>query len=427
MLAAALALTLAFAPAPTPAPFEAEAAELAAQGQLQLAPTRAGRYLILDPDGEPAHAPLELDGQTPATLELPVGLYFIHGPRGVASVRVEADGHMTWDGAELLPTAQWQVERAAAQKAATERAAAEQAAALEAAAAEQAAAEQAEAEALAQAQAQAALDERKNWRRWGSPLGSLFVPGLGQFFNGEGGKGTGLLFASIGSVAGAVALYSIPNDGTRPAGAEYARLIGYGLFSTAAPVLWIYSIADAYRVATKSEIEPLVDHQVRLSFTRMMSVGFRADPTRPGFYDDWSVSIMGQATKRLSVGVSDLSVKANGREGPQVWQFGARIDYRVLERRRVWLDLALGSILQVASGQEARELDPDLAVPPRQLRFGAVPYGQLDLRIFVLDRMSLDLTPRLAVPVTTRYYSAARSLPRFAPMLELGAGVSAYF
>ena len=269
--------------------------------------------------------------------------------------------------------------------------------------------------------------KKSDWRVWGSPLASVFIPGLGQFFNHQGGKGTGLLFATVGSAGIAAALYTLPNDGTRSNGAEYARLVSFGVFSTAAPLLWIYSIADAYRVAAKKELNPKVDHKVRISATRMMTVGFRADPARPGFYDDLSVSVMGQATKRFSIGVSDLSIKSGGLGGPQVWQFGLRFDYRVVERNRLWLDLGAGSLFQVASGLGAAPLDPDAAIPPRELRFAAVPYGQLDLRIFVLDRLSLDLVPRLAVPVTTRYYSAQRALPRYAPTLELGAGVSAYF
>jgi hypothetical protein len=49
------------------------------------------------------------------------------------------------------------------------------------------------------------------------------------------------------------------------------------------------------------------------------------------------------------------------------------------------------------------------------------------VRVFVLDRLSIDFMPRLAVPLTTRYYSVQRALPRFAPELEMGAGISTYF
>jgi hypothetical protein len=93
----------------------------------------------------------------------------------------------------------------------------------------------------------------------------------------------------------------------------------------------------------------------------------------------------------------------------------------------VWIDLALGSIFQVAVGQQRASLDTDASSPTTAARFGAVPYGQLDVRVFVLDRLSFDLVPRLAVPLTTRYYSVHRALPRFAPELELGAGISTYF
>jgi hypothetical protein len=266
---------------------------------------------------------------------------------------------------------------------------------------------------------------RRNHRLWAAPLSSTFVPGTGQFINGQPGKGMAILFTTVGSMAGAIALYSAENDGTRPVGAEYARLVGYGLLSSAAPMLWIYAIADAYRGATGKAVESRVDHKVRLSVGRTMTVGFRADPRRPGFYDDWSVAVMGQAARRLTLGVSDLSVKPG--DAAMVWQFGLRIDYRVFEHARLWINLGVGTAMQVISARALAGLDPDVALPPNQLSFGATPYGHMDLRIFVLDRLSLDLIPRLSVPVTTRYFSADRALPRFAPSLELGTGISAYF
>jgi len=156
-------------------------------------------------------------------------------------------------------------------------------------------------------------------------------------------------------------------------------------------MIWVYAIADAYRVATKSEVEPALDHKVRLSVNRMMTVGFRADPSRPGFYDDWNVSIMGQAAPRLSVGVSDISVKLGGAEGPQVWQFGARVDYRVFDRGRLWINLGLGSILQVAVGQGTRGLDPG-ARRPRLARHRPRASADRDRR----DHGAVPALPRLA-------------------------------
>lgn len=413
---------LAFAPpdvAPTPgeqpvsepAAVEAETVEappdasIRPPGTVLLAPDEPGEYRVFDGEGRQLGSSMRLgDGQQPE-LQLPAGVYYVHGPSGIEPVVVGSGLQLAWDGARVLPLDVWQAE--------LER-------------------ERALDEAHAAAQAAALAHEppapRSGWRAWASPLGSTLVPGLGQFMNGQGGKGTGLLFGTLGSVVGAAALYNLGNyPETRPAGAEYARLIGFGVLSTSAVLLWIYGIADAHRVGANKTVEPEREHRIRISATRMMTVGFRPDVQRPGFFDDWSVAIMGQAARRLTVGVSDLSVKPGGVDGPQVWQFGARVDYRVFDRKRVWIDLGLGSIFQVAVGQQRATLDSGTGTPSTVTKFGAVPYGQLDLRVFVLDRLSIDLVPRLAVPLTTRYYSVHRALPRFAPELELGAGISTYF
>lgn len=433
MLASAIALTLLFAPpdAAAPAsgdvsspahgpeqatdpidlPTEPPAPTVLPPGTLVLAPAQAGEYRVFDADGLPIGAPITLGGTeaaSPTELQLPPGVYYVHGPDAVAPVVVASGMRLAWDGERVLPVEVW-----AANQAETARAAE--------------AARAAELARAAEAPSLPARPPAPNWRAWASPLASTLVPGVGQFFNGQGGKGTGILFGTVGSMIGASALFRLGNDGDRALPAEYARLIGYGVLSSAAPLLWIYAIADAYRVAVDKEVQPKLDHQLRLSVTRMMTVGFRADTRRPGFYDDWSVSIMGQAARRLSVGVSDLSVKPGGSVGPQVWQFGARIDYRVFDRKRLWIDLAAGSILQVAVSDNRRPLDPSAAQPRRTTKFGAVPYAQLDLRYFVLDRVSLDLTPRVAIPLTTRYYSVNRALPRYAAELELGVNVSTYF
>jgi hypothetical protein len=387
----------------------------AAPGTIVLAPREPGDYQLFDSEGQPVGQPLRLGEGKQPELQLPAGVYYMHGPAGIEPVLVASGLQLAWNGERVLPVDVWR---------------------------EQLARERALDEAWQdQAQAQASIQgppaPRYSWRAWASPLGSTLVPGLGQFLNGQGGKGTGLLFGTLGSVIGAAALYNLGNypgsgpssgpgsDGTRPIGSEYARLVGFGVLSTSAVLLWIYSIADAHRVGAEKTIEPAREHRLRLSATRMMTVGYRADAQRPGFFDDWSVAIMGQATRRLTVGASDLSVKPGGNGGPQVWQFGARIDYRVVEHKRVWLDVAVGSIFQVAVGQEG---SPNLESGSKIVsRFGAVPYGQLDVRVFVLDRLSIDLVPRLAVPLTTRYYSVQRALPRFAPELEFGAGISTYF
>jgi hypothetical protein len=409
---------LAFAPPDVaPAPGEPAVSEPAVEpapeqpirppGTILLAPDESGEYQIFDGVAQQVRQPVRLGDGKRIELQLSAGVYYVHGPTGISLVVVGSGSQLAWDGQRVLPVEVWQAELEQRQRALDDQArVAAEVAALE----------------------QHSPAPRYSWRAWASPLGSTLVPGLGQFLNGQGGKGTGLLFGTLGSVVGAAALYNLGNyPETRPAGAEYARLIGFGVLSTSAVLLWIYGIADAHRVGANKTVEPELDHKIRISATRMMTVGFRADAQRPGFFDDWSVAIMGQATRRLTIGASDLSVKPGGIDGPQVWQFGARVDYRVFDRKRVWIDLALGSIFQVAVGQQRAPLDAATASRPTVAKFGAVPYGQLDVRVFVLDRLSIDLVPRLAVPLTTRYYSVQRALPRFAPELELGAGISTYF
>lgn len=266
------------------------------------------------------------------------------------------------------------------------------------------------------------------WRKWGAPLLSGMLPGLGQLANGQPPKGTLLIYGTIALLGGSVALYLSENDGSRPVGAEYVRLGSYGVLSTAVPMLWIYAIADAWRVAhdRDRQVEPAKDHRLRVSVARTATVGFRADTRRPGFYDEWTGALIGQVADRWSFGASDLTLKPEGwRIG--VVQFGLRAGYRAYEGRRLWIELALGTAMQVRLARGQAPLDPELPKPGTTRHFGAIPYGQLDLRWFVIDRLSLDFSPRLSVPVTTRWYSSDRALPRFAPTLELGASASVYF
>jgi hypothetical protein len=268
-----------------------------------------------------------------------------------------------------------------------------------------------------------------SWRKWGAPLLSgLGLPGLGQLANGHVLKGVGLIYGTIGLVAGTVLLYRADHDGSRAVGAEYVRLGAYGVVSTALPLMWVYAIADAWRWAhDKDEITPKLEHRLRITAARSFGLGFRADPSRPGFYDEWTVSLIGQVAPRWSFGVSDVSIKPDGQANVGVVQFGLRAGYRVYAQRRFWIDASLGIAMQVHVHRPAAPLDPDAPTPATSRNFGAIPYGQLDLRYFVLDRLSLDLTPRISVPLTTRWFSAERALPRYAPSLELGASATLYF
>ncbi|NVB42005.1 hypothetical protein G6O69_29535 [Pseudenhygromyxa sp. WMMC2535] len=376
---------------------------------LTLAPAKAGTYTLVDERGRTIAEGLALgEGKTHA-LQLTPGIYRVIDEQQLEHPLVVAGTvELIWDGMGVLPVEAY--ERRELQLAFLELALAQQG--------------------PPNIKHPSTQRPRRNRRVWASPLASTLAPGIGQVINGQGGKGVGLLFATVASLTGSIVLYNMPSDGTRPLGKEYARLIGYGVLSTAVPMLWIYAITDAYAHAHEParEVVPAVDHKVRLSVNRTMTVGFRADVNRPGFYDNWSVSLMGQATRRLSVGVSDLSL-AVGKDVdiPEFGQFGLRADYRVYDRGRLWIDLGLGVAMQVVSSRPSQALDPEVAIEKNDLRFGATPYGVVDLRVFPVNHLSLDFSPRLSVPVTTRWFSAGRALPRFAPNLELGGGVSVYF
>ncbi|MFO7561591.1 MAG: hypothetical protein R6X02_03010 [Enhygromyxa sp.] len=374
-----------------------------APGKLLLIPNRAERVQIVDGEQRVLWS-AEVGPQQPAEVELPPGIYYVQDATGVtvAVAVLTSTQPLVWDGERVVSAVSW--ERSSAPSSAPTQAIPPPSSTPTPTPARQ-----------------------RNPRLWAAPLASTLVPGSGQLINRQAGKGLTLMFGTLAAVLGASLLYRLDNDGRRPAPAEYSRLIGYGVLSTAAPALWIYAIADAYRVAAGRSVEPHLDHRLRLSVSRTMTLGFRADVRRPGFYDNWSGALMGQATRRLTVGVADLSFSPGGRGVTQIGQFGLRLDYRVLERPRLWLDVGAGTAMQIATRRDPRPLDPTQPQAKRELAFAAIPYGYLDLRCFVLDRLSVDFTPRLSVPVTTRYFSANRSLPRFAPSLELGAGVSAYF
>ncbi len=60
-------------------------------------------------------------------------------------------------------------------------------------------------------------------------IASFFVPGLGQFVNGQGGKGVAFLLSYIGSLV--------------------LILVFVGVFL--APIVWIWSMIDAYSGAQR--------------------------------------------------------------------------------------------------------------------------------------------------------------------------------
>jgi hypothetical protein len=108
-----------------------------------------------------------------------------------------------------------------------------------------------------------------------------------------------------------------------------------------------------------------------------------------------------------------------------------RLHYRFYDRGRVWLGAAAGVILQGSFGRS----DPALIAPesPKATSegsFAAIPYGQLDARFFILNRWSLNLTPRISAPLAgPRFYNGPddRAVARNSVTLELGTGVGVYF
>ena len=79
-----------------------------------------------------------------------------------------------------------------------------------------------------------------------------------------------------------------------------------------------------------------------------------------------------------------------------------------------------------------RAHDPLVPTPgePRadaERSFSAVPYLLFDARLFLLDRWSLGLVPRVSLPLAARRYGGGRALPRYATTFELGAVLGVYF
>lgn len=275
---------------------------------------------------------------------------------------------------------------------------------------------------------------RSRWKRVVAPLMSALVPGTGQMLNDEYGKGAGMFLGAASLGLGAFALrrahdpldFSQPGLGATTFGSEAIQAAGYGVLTGGLHLLWAAQVMDAYAGAAGIEKPtPHVQHRVSLQATRMATVAYRAGDPAADFYPDWNLSVMGQVFRRLSVGLSDLSIKWG--PGRSTYQAGVRLHYRFYDRGRFWLGGALGMAFQGTVGRSAPSIDAAVAIPARQTAFTAIPYGQLDLRLFILDRWSLDLVPRVSVPLGTRFYGGDRALPRSALTFELGTGVGVYF
>ncbi len=281
---------------------------------------------------------------------------------------------------------------------------------------------------------------RPHWKRVGAPLMSAAVPGLGQMVNRQPVKGMGVLISALALGVGAAVLMGAGNGtdvsskglASNSFGTEAIGAVGYGLLSGGLQMLYAAQIMDAYATAAGVRgPRPRTKHRVSLDLTRMATIGLRPGDPAAGFFPDWSVSVLGQVARRFSVGAGDLSIKQSGGFARTSVQGGLRLAYRFLERDRVWFGAAAGVILQGSFSRPAPNRIPeDAPTPGSEGTFAAVPYAQLDLRFFLLDRWSLNLIPRVSAPLAgARFFNGPgdRVVPKNAATLELGTGVGVYF
>lgn len=276
--------------------------------------------------------------------------------------------------------------------------------------------------------------EEAGWKRVVSPIASAVLPGVGQMINREGGKGAGFLLGALTLGAGAFALWRAGNglDGAaagahgRTYNTEVISAAGYGLLTGGLHLLYMAQVMDAYAGAVgKRTPKPHTRHKLALELTRMATVGLRAGDPAAQFYADWNIGVLGQVARRFSVGLGDIGLKFG--PGRAVLQAGPKLQYRFVERGRVWLSAAAGAIVQgaFASGPA---IVPEGEKAPRTAVAAIIPYGQLDLRLFILDRWSINIVPRVSAPLlSARYYRDDGAIPRRAATLEIGTGMGVYF
>lgn len=288
------------------------------------------------------------------------------------------------------------------------------------------------------AQQEVELIRKRPWKRWAAPLLSAVLPGAGQALNRQPGRGLAAFTGTVGLVLGTIAVVAARDsaDGADPTetggdAREVVRLAGLAGLSSAAGLLYIGQILDAHAQASdRSGTNPFTRHRIAFELSRFTTVAFA--PNRPSYalYSDWSVAVLGQVAPRVSVGLSDASIKYTSDRKMLTVQAGARGAYRFFERRRVWLSAGGGVLLQgtradaspgpLGATEPATEADTERA-------FSAVPYVHFDARLFLLDRWSLGLTPRVGVPLLARRFGRGLALPRYATTFELGATTGVYF
>lgn len=275
----------------------------------------------------------------------------------------------------------------------------------------------------------------RRWRTIASPLMAATLPGLGHMVNHQGGKGAGILVGSLGMGLTAAALYAAgTQEGRALTGADTpsfavdaVRLGAVGALTGALHLLYAGQIMDASAISRGHVVRPRREYKLAFELTRMATVGMNARDAQASLYTDWGLAMIGQPIDRLTVGVSDVSLKTNWDATRSTMQAGARVGYRFVEHERLWLGGAVGALVQASF----REVAPSDYNPDGQWQseraLTAAPYLQCETRWFMLDRWSLHLMPRISMPFGTRYYSGARSIPNQALTFEIGSGVGVQF
>lgn len=268
-----------------------------------------------------------------------------------------------------------------------------------------------------------------------APIVAAVIPGVGHAIARRPAPAFGIFAgaAVLGFAAFALHRAAPDRDGAALGDANHAatrEALRQGAFTLATDtlaLLWVGQIADAWVAATGHEVRARRGHVVAVSLQRATTVGMRPGAPSLGRYDELSLGVVGQVFPRLWFGLSDLSLHFGRGDRRVSLQAGLRVAGRVLERKRFWLVVAAGAILQGTSARSSRrELGSDEAAPIRGT-VGSTVWAQLESRIFVLDRLSLNVAPRLSVPLATRMYGGDAALPRFAPALELVIAPEVYF
>ncbi|MGH1340554.1 MAG: hypothetical protein ACRBN8_03305 [Nannocystales bacterium] len=273
--------------------------------------------------------------------------------------------------------------------------------------------------------------ERTGQSAWRAPLMAAFVPGLGHAWTGKPGWGVGLFAATVGASVGAVALGlgrdgsdgATPSDASRSPG--YARLGGLAALSSIAGALYVGQIFDAHRVERGERLSPRAG-RVQLRFDRLSAVAMAPGRPRASLLDDLSLAALVRVSERVRVGPADASIKL----GPEqtVLQLGARATAalwgpNVQHPYRRWSFLAGGGVLGQLTTQRRTEEHASGPVTRVERAGGAEPYLIAEARLFVAPRWSVGALGRFGVPLTPRRYAAGRTLPAWAPTLELGVSL----